>query len=945
VVQDAVTTVPGDFDGLFDLFERLRLAGFRVDVTHLQHMQDVILAAAASGAPLDDRERIRNWLGPIVCQSAADQREFVRIFDAWSRGRGEQPTDRGARPDVLVDLDRADTASRRWRWLIIVPLAAGCVLALFYFRPTGALPIEGPPPEPSSTSLIFSAWTLLALAVGVMTYLLLWVRLAGRFLVRESGPPPRSIESLPLRAISRRLYSSIDAAKVASACRARVLERGHDIDPTATIERTMASGGLFSPVFGHRRIMPEYLALIDRKGHRDQQSAFLDDLFNQLVRRGVWVQRYYFDGDPRLCFSERITDEPTTLFDLANHFSDHRLLVCADLRVFADPLTGEPAGWVRALASWRERAVLIPGSPYSTRFRELLAEHLAVLPATLEGIHSFVAQLRGQQQPEVPRLTGAAIPPPAGVAADPERWVEPSEPEDRLVAALVASLRAALPPFEFSWLSACAVYPAMHWNMTLTLGYALEERSGARLVTSRSVATLAQLPWFRHGYMPDWVRRRLVDGMSPAEDRVVRETLDALLIAAARGGTGDLALQIATAASKVHQRLALFVRTLLMRRGDAPPEWSDYIFLRFIAGRRTRSLAVRVPHAFRSLHDGGRHAGVAMTVPAIAETRGIRVAAAGAWIAGPASILAPLFTRDRYVRFHVALAVMAGALVATLVGVLYARIGVAEIAVVWFGAAAYPSVRAWRGRPALIPLLSAIAWSLVRERVALDRRRSTSQLAIGVLLCRPSIYAEVIRDSPTERLVIWLLATATAAVGLHGIVRWFFPIQFVDSQPELERLLNPGLAALIVSVLMTPFLWISWAALTWLAARMVVRQRTPRRFTTDGLGTNRAGPPPFRDHLVAVCLASSMNLLAQLLSVALLVSPGVIPFSALTMTNLVGGFFVVVALYAGIRAVLYDYRVWRTIVVFLMLLMFLMFTSVAQAMLMAVLSSRRVHTF
>jgi hypothetical protein len=88
-----------------------------------------------------------------------------------------------------------------------------------------------------------------------------------------------------------------------------------------------------------------------------------------------------------------------------------------------------------------------------------------------------------------------------------------------------------------------------------------------------------------------------------------------------------------------------------------------------------------------------------------------------------------------------------------------------------------------------------------------------------------------------------------------------------------------------------------------------------------------------------------MNLLAQLLSVALLVSPGVIPFSALTMTNLVGGFFVVVALYAGIRAVLYDYRVWRTIVVFLMLLMFLMFTSVAQAMLMAVLSSRRVHTF
>jgi hypothetical protein len=904
-------------------------------------MQDVILAAAASGAPLDDRERIRNWLGPIVCQSVADQREFVRIFDAWARGRREQPSDGGARPDVLVDLDRAESASRRWRWIVIAPLAAGCVLALLYFRPTGALPIaEEPALGPSSTSLIFFAWTLLALAVGVMTYLLLWVRLARRFLVRESGPPPRSLESLPLRATSRRLYSSIDAAKVASACRARVLERGHDIDPTATIERTMASGGLFSPVFGHRRVMPEYLALIDRKGHRDQQSAFLDDLFNQLVRRGVWVQRYYFDGDPRLCFSERITDDPTTLFDLANRFPDHRLLVCADVRVFADPLTGEPGGWVRALASWRERAVLVPGGACSNRVSELLSKHLAVLPATLEGIHSFVAQLRGQQQPEVLRLTGAAIPPPAGVAADPERWVEPSEPGDRLVAALLASLRAALTPFEFSWLSACAVYPAMHWNMTLALGYALEDRGSARLVTSRSVATLAQLPWFKSGYMPDWFRRRLVDGMSPAEDRVVRETLDALLIAAARGGTGDLALQIATAASNVHQRLALFVRTLLVRRGDAPPEWSDYIFLRFITGRRTRSLAVRVPHAFRSLRDSGRHAGAAMTVPAIAKTRGIRVAAVGAWIAGPASIVATLFTRDRYVRFHVALAVMTGGLVATVLGVLYARIGVAEIAVVWFGTVAYPSVQAWRGRPAVIPVLSAIAWSLVREREALVRRRSTSQLVVGVLLCRPSIYAEVIRDSPTERLVIWLLVTATAAAGLHGIVRWFFPIQIDGFGPELERQLNPGLAAWIVLAFITPFLLITQAAFSWLAARMVVHRRTPRRFTTDGLGMNRPGPPPFSDYLVAVCIAQVMNSIGLLLNVALFVSPGVIiSFEVLAMTSLVFGFFSLLALYAGIRGALYDYRVWRTIVVFLMLLIFILLAQIGITRLMVVLSS------
>ena len=302
-------------------------------------------------------------------------------------------------------------------------------------------------------------------------------------------------------------------------------------------------------------------------------------------------------------------------------------------------------------------------------------------------------------------------------------------------------------------MSACAVYPEMHWNITLALGYGLEQRTAAPLVNAASAASIAQLPWFRHGYMPDWLRRLLVDGLPRADNRAVRRMLNALLLTAVRGGSGDLALQIVSEQSKAFERLAGFVRRLVARREDARPEWRDHVFVRFMGGRQSRSLAVRAPEAWRWLWRGSRAAATVIPVPCNRETRAIRWLAALLYPLGFISFIPALAARDRYLRFNAWQAVLNAFMLScamSLVALLRpsSLMPMLGFGVAWFG---YLSVKAVLGRPALLGGLSSAALVWSRDSIAdvsvRDRpRRRGWALVRGVLLCRPSAYADALRD-------------------------------------------------------------------------------------------------------------------------------------------------------------------------------------------------------
>ena len=100
--------------------------------------------------------------------------------------------------------------------------------------------------------------------------------------------------------------------------------------------------------------------------------------------------------------------------------------------------------------------------------------------------------------------------------------------------------------------------------------------------------------------MPNWLRRHLVDAIPPPQGLVIRRTIEALLLSSLSGASGDTALQIAQDSSPAMSRLAASVRRLLERGENAPEELHDYVFRRFMVGRRTRNLAVRIPRALRA---------------------------------------------------------------------------------------------------------------------------------------------------------------------------------------------------------------------------------------------------------------------------------------------------------------------------------------------------------
>ncbi|EDN67969.1 conserved hypothetical protein [Beggiatoa sp. PS] len=104
--------------------------------------------------------------------------------------------------------------------------------------------------------------------------------------------------------IEKELFQTVGLTRVAQQLRKHTPIATDALDLKATIKSTIKAGGWFTPVTGYTKTMPEYLVLIDRTTFKDHQSHLIDALINQLMAQGVFVARYYFDGDPRHCYPE-----------------------------------------------------------------------------------------------------------------------------------------------------------------------------------------------------------------------------------------------------------------------------------------------------------------------------------------------------------------------------------------------------------------------------------------------------------------------------------------------------------------------------------------------------------------------------------------------------------------------------------------------------------------
>ncbi|HKI02126.1 MAG TPA: Yip1 family protein [Thermoanaerobaculia bacterium] len=586
-------------EALLDLVDDLRAAGYNIGVEQYLAVQDLVLVLAARGEDLADPGGLKRLLGPLLCSSPREQSDFGPRFDRWLEGHRPEPEPAkpGPVPAPRVSewkhgLEGFDRWGRRLAWaggFLALILAAAAVLPL-------ASTSSGPS-RPSTAELLFSHTALLLLPALALVGWLVWRWQARRFLRRRVTPGLAETARISLGRLHLDLFPRLTLGRIAQDLRRRREVASTQLNVAATLDRTVRQGGWLTPVYGRRQVTPEYLVLIDRVSPEDQQARFFEEILDGLAERGVFLSRYFFDRDPRTCFPSDDPSSPVALQALAAHAGSHRLLVFSDGAGLFSPLRPELELWTDLFSAWEERMLLTPELPEHWGFREsALGGLFRVFPATLEGMSSLVRSA-GRGTKERRAEPCESCPFPEDLQAWPLAWIDRRSPEPSRVTEVFAELGRFLRDPGLYWLSACAAYPAMDWNLTLFLGDALRDEKGDRLLDPGRLAAMVRTPWLRHGYMPDWLRILLLSQLPRNHEREVRLAVQAWLLTGREGVADASVLEVARQHRGSFGALARHAARWLARREPPESPLRDRVFLTFLAGHR--NLAVRLPMALR----------------------------------------------------------------------------------------------------------------------------------------------------------------------------------------------------------------------------------------------------------------------------------------------------------------------------------------------------------
>lgn len=603
---------------LMEFIDQLRREyKYNIGVSQYIAAQELILALSAKGEQLEEPQRLKSLLGPLLCSSPAEQEDFQLRFDEWIERMGFTVREVIHADENAEALEQELKKMRQeWRWLRWVSLAIAVFLVIvltnFLIQEFSALtslmqqfptptvdPLKLFPPQILQEWRTTFLWLILVPPVTFLVWRLWWRWRVGLYLNRRQTRRPPEIQRVSISGLNEELFPRVLFLRIAQGLRRRIPVPSNELDIDKTVEKTVRGGVRFAPVYGYYKLLPEYLVLIDRANYSDHQARFVKEMIAQLTDNEVLIIGYYFDGDPRVCFPVTGKGSPCKLREISLKYSQHRLLIFSDAEGFFNSLTGELEAWLDLFSSWSQRAVFTPKPSEHWGYQELeLSREFIVLPATNNGLIDLIRSIEHGKLPYVSSEKGRA-PYPEALRVRGRRWVEQDPPEPRLVTEVLESLRNYLGEAGYYWLSACAVFPELNWNLTVYLGNALSAGDGGSLLQACRLTVLARLPWFRYGYMPDWLRLWLVSELPRHQEDEVRQLLRSFLVAKPdeQGSVGRWQLEIARQYSNVVSRL---VQPLLrLFSGEAPEDspLRDYIFQEFMAGRK--GLAVRMPEELR----------------------------------------------------------------------------------------------------------------------------------------------------------------------------------------------------------------------------------------------------------------------------------------------------------------------------------------------------------
>jgi len=473
------------------------------------------------------------------------------------------------------------------------------------------------PPEPTGFLRFYQLYyseIRISLAALPLLLALLWfgVRWFQRriLLEKHATTQPHQAESIYVETAADYLFRNATFRHLVQEYRQHREVESPDLDPAETVEATLRNGGLFTPIMATRFILPEYLILIDRTTFNDQHAQFLAEVVKRMVSDGVIVDQYFFDGDPRICRSAEPEAPHLTLQELLVRHPKHRLLIFSDATSFVDARTGQPQRWLDEFESWSSRVIFLPAKTEGAAYLEMLFQTTGfqVCPADPAGLERHIQTLRQSK-------------PPAKTNWEPDRqfpemleerlelWLQREPPDEESIADLLENLHNFLEDEGLNWLAACAVYPELHWELTLYLASRLKMDQKSflndreQLELQQRLLDLTRLPWFRYGTLPDWLRLRLINQMPPAQHQKVRQVIKTLLQTAQEKRQADTGLELGYI-PQTFQDILCHLRELTLNRlnrNQTQKPLTDYVFANYMLGGQSSRLTIRVPDILRRI--------------------------------------------------------------------------------------------------------------------------------------------------------------------------------------------------------------------------------------------------------------------------------------------------------------------------------------------------------
>jgi hypothetical protein len=628
------------------MLDGLRKLGFPVGVEQHLAIDELLIGLASRKAfPLEDPTVFGRLICPLFAKSPLQQEIFAEYFKDWLRELPTTVSDTEDRfrlwlPEKKTEkrsdggTGRVDSLRPRYSFFeqagIFILAVAFFVITIWgidrflYPKPGHFVPAPAITPAPSPGILHVPAtqphrpkvhrkkiWLeIIWVVVGSGAILLLLVFLRRRddiYLQRKLAGAIPKMGSLYLRFPAAALYKSNFVARTSYDLRRGRLVNQDRLDPEATVQASVRACGFLTPVSFRQPVVPEYLVLIDRRNFGDQSTALTESMLARLAEDSVGLSVYYFDRSANFCFPRIVGTQgavrSVSINELADRYSDARLLVFADPENILQPGSRDAQYWVQRLAEWESPAIFVRRSDDVAQLYQDVFQMLgfSVFPATEEGLRSY-ADFVNEHSFERSKRKEIAVPRfriLSDILENESTWLGHREPDRTRTDSMLASLKRSLGSSSFLCLCACAIYPEIKWKLTTYLVREICRIENFNESPEKILGRLCVLPWFRYACIPDWLRWRLIAILDAKQEKIIRRLIEDLFLSASDVKLDSRTIfQIATQDAGFRSRvLRLFFRSKSARSVVDPLH--DYVFATFIRNRLSFRLPKAVQHLVR----------------------------------------------------------------------------------------------------------------------------------------------------------------------------------------------------------------------------------------------------------------------------------------------------------------------------------------------------------